>query len=515
MGRATTREPCGHARARAERPSWRHSTVTGPVGGSRGRALAGAAPAPLRVATLPFAWSPSLDPTLRAFVQSALVPAVNARLAAMLSVVPVDGPLFAHRTCDWYDESATPARCVQYAAATGCANDPTTDDVPITFTPSQLGADVEWHYSAASRRYDVPVTLPAGAGTPGADFGIFITLQATALCTSGHGVIAYATSCQRDGATDRPTWGRVNLCPNVLSAYYSDVGTASNVLTHEILHALGFTSDSWPLFRYGDAARTPRTPRNPRYPFVPDDAHTAYYACGGRTSAAYFSEANTVGYFAERGMGACAPPVGVYPPGNCVARFVTPAAAAAAQAFFNCSALPGPEIENQPTTPCELEGSHWEFRVGVAEAMNSFATGNRQAFSAMTVAVFEDAGWGFRGNYGGADVFRHDADFGFGQGCAFAAGACLAPTTPGSLTLVGTGTPPHYYGRTISDESVCTMDRSGYGGVRIAQAQAPIPVQYRWFPGQPTLGSAQYFSVPAVRRWLLAPSVACRVVSRA
>ena len=348
--------PCGHALAHVDRPEWRHSTVTGPPGAHpHGRRLAAAAPAPLRIAALPYAWSPSLDPTLRAFVQSVLVPATTARLAAMLSVVPVAGPLFAHRDCEWYDESVTPARCVQFAASTGCANTPSSDDVAVVFTPGQLGADVVWSYNRATGRYDIPSTLPAGAGTPNADFGIFITLQTTTLCTSGSGVVAYAISCQRDGATDRPTWGRANVCPNVISAYVNDVATATNVLTHEIFHALGFTSDSWPLFRYGDAAATPRTPRNPLYPFVPDDAHTTYYACRGQTTAGYFAAPNTVAYVSERGMGACVPPEGVFPASNCVARFVTPAAAAAAQAFFNCSGIAGPELENQLTTACELQ----------------------------------------------------------------------------------------------------------------------------------------------------------------
>ena len=75
----------------------------------------------------------------------------------------------------------------------------------------------------------------------------------------------------------------------------------------------------------------------------PADAYLATYNCGGYSYGTYVPGSNTIAYFSERGMSSCSTPNGLNPPDNCVARFVTPTAVAAAQSFFNCSSVPGKE----------------------------------------------------------------------------------------------------------------------------------------------------------------------------
>lgn len=218
--------------------------------------------------------------------------------------------------------------------------------------------------------------------------------------------------------------------PEMMTRYASDLTSGVNVIMHEMMHALGFSSDSFPLFRYQDALRTPRcvekkygtgvtledrnrrvrlklhglslsvrfytsacsTPRNPFFPWVPADPYRFTYTCAGSSYYDYLPAGNTVSYFAERGMVDCS--AGPFPAANCVARLVTPAVKAASQAFFNCTDLPGAEIENDQGDDCSLLGSHWEYRVFAGEMMSPYDVAQRQGFSAVTLALFEDSGWG-------------------------------------------------------------------------------------------------------------------------
>jgi leishmanolysin-like peptidase len=54
-------------------------------------------------------------------------------------------------------------------------------------------------------------------GIPNADTYVFVYAENVSSCaTSGSSVVAYASSCQRD-QYDRPTFGVINLCPQVLA----------------------------------------------------------------------------------------------------------------------------------------------------------------------------------------------------------------------------------------------------------------------------------------------------------
>jgi hypothetical protein len=66
------------------------------------------------------------------------------------------------------------------------------------------------------------------------------------------------------------------------------------VLLHELLHASGFTSEDWPLFRYKDDARTPRTPRDSSDSTQVAAAYRVSFSCQGSNYYWPVAAANTV-----------------------------------------------------------------------------------------------------------------------------------------------------------------------------------------------------------------------------
>ena len=141
---------------------------------------------------------------------------------------------------------------------------------------------------------------------------------------------------------------------------------------HELLHALGFSTDSWALFRHQDG--TPRTPR--AADGLP--ALTPTLCTDGVTRTVMAPSASTLLVRQERGV--------------IVNRMVTPKVVAVARDLLGCSTLEGPELENQPTTSGSCFGSHWEQRLFPQEMMASTASHN-SFISALTLAALEDSGW--------------------------------------------------------------------------------------------------------------------------
>jgi leishmanolysin-like peptidase len=448
-----------------------------------------------------------MTPTLSAFLTTSLVPAAVSRWSGLLSTIPVQGSLYASRFCDSNWPTGSPWPCASFADTTDCGNN--AHDELIFFNSTFLGADV--NYTAPPGL--TPVTQPAGAGLPDADYGLFVTAKQTPRCGSGGtGVLAYALTCQRD-QYDRPTWGRVNFCPRNLDVTADRWAAQLGVAVHELAHALGFSSQSWYLFRDTDAARTPRTARDSRFPDTPAAAHKITYSCNTFSYTAYMPNANTVDYFAERGM-SCSLPNNMPPykaTSDCVHRITTPAAVAAARDFFDCPTLPGPELENQLTTQCDLQGSHWEQRVLSTELMSSY-TQHVMRVSPITLAVFEDSGW-YVANYSGADAWRTGADWGYRQGCAFARDSkCLDGAGN------GLGTPPHFYSvnhaaGSTGGNSLCTTDREAVAYTSVATYSNALPAQFQYFSGQPTVGGADpntFDYCPAVQAY---SNRICRLVN--
>ena len=101
-----------------------------------------------------------------------------------------------------------------------------------------------------------------GAGVTGYDFVLYITAEQT-MCPQGEGsaqTVAFATSCQNEVEQDRPVAGTINFCPEGVRNRDPDFAFA--VSKHEILHALGFSSFLFALWR-DPASNMPRTTRLP------------------------------------------------------------------------------------------------------------------------------------------------------------------------------------------------------------------------------------------------------------
>ena len=365
-----------------------------PTDGARARRDAVADAAPIRIKAIYVASNGGADigteAGMTAAYKEAVVAAVTASLARfsqLLKVTPVSGNLYAYRDCDssW---SAT-GGCAAVDSATTCAGG--SDDVALPLS-AYFGAQTYYPTSPSTA-----ATLPAtGAGVSNADTVIFITAKQTSSCgTGGSGTSAYATHCQR-ASNDRPTWGRVNFCPGMLSTSNTAAGVAELLSTtlHELAHVLVFSSSLFPYWRDDTgAARTARKASG---------SPAASFTISGR---GYIASSSTISYANERGMdcswGAATSwasaniPFGLdstKDPGSCVARISTPRVKAASRAFFSCDTLEGAELENQDTSEGFVQGSHWEARTLGGEFMAAYSSTGAK-ISPITLAVFEDSGW--------------------------------------------------------------------------------------------------------------------------
>lgn len=102
-----------------------------------------------------------------------------------------------------------------------------------------------------------------GPGVTGYDFVLYITADQSG-CPAAVGeaqTVAFATSCQNEVAQDRPVAGTINFCPD--GVRNRDPNFAFAISKHEILHALGFASFLFALWR-DPATNQPRTRRDAR-----------------------------------------------------------------------------------------------------------------------------------------------------------------------------------------------------------------------------------------------------------
>ncbi|EQC37936.1 hypothetical protein SDRG_04953 [Saprolegnia diclina VS20] len=321
------------------------------------------------------------------FLTQFLVPAAVAFWSQALHVVPVANGLAATRTCT----SVSSAGCVSVQANQLCV------DMPIPeahFAPTPL-CDASSGVCSVLGEKNTPLL--------NTDMLLYVRAATTTNCASN--VLAYATSCQRD-QLDRPIFGMINFCPNFINPAQRAGPIFNQQLTtamHEMAHALGFSAASYPLMRLPDGTpRTPRTTGGRTGPTVPMPG-----VCNGATTtttSTAFPSSSTIIYRTLRGRS--------------VATMVTPAVARFAQQFFNCSSVPGADLENND--PACL-GSHWEERLFPLESMSPVLNYNGNAFTALTLAFFEDSGW-YQPNYAMATPLYT----GMNQGCSYTTAPCLA-----------------------------------------------------------------------------------------
>eukprot|EP00908_Phaeocystis_cordata_P005699 Transcript_16208.p1 GENE.Transcript_16208~~Transcript_16208.p1 ORF type:complete len:383 (+),score=105.13 Transcript_16208:59-1207(+) len=302
-----------------------------------------------------------------ALLSQQLVPTAVAWVQAALRVVRSTGPLRAGRACGgtWGEGGV-------------CGVDGGTSYCGVASDEYRV-AHPEWALDALTVCTESSTagctTSEAGAGYAETDFVLYVTSGQSSLCAGS--TLAYASTCVRD-QFDRPIFGHANFCPSALDASEGSFPEQLSTAVHEILHALGFASASWALFR--DENGAPRTARdaNGDVPF------TASYACpDGAVGNFRVPSTTTLQVGSERGV--------------TVTKMVTPRVAAVARDAFGCDTLDGAEIENQPTSAGSCWGNHWEQRLFMYDLMAS-TSAHHAVYSALTLAALEDSGW-YRANY--------------------------------------------------------------------------------------------------------------------
>ncbi|KAG9407378.1 hypothetical protein AC1031_002111 [Aphanomyces cochlioides] len=364
-----------------------------------------------------------------------------------LSVVPIDGPWFAQRKCIQVWQT-TPPVCNAVESNPVCFEAPIPEN---HFAPLQVCATCP-----RTGCYGGDCATTGGSGVPNTDYVLYVRAVESTNCAGN--VLAYATSCQQD-QFDRPTMGMVNFCPSRLNPdprmYTAQLTTA----THEITHALGFTSKMFPFMRFPDG--TPRTPRDAsgQPPILRP------YTCpnGLSVAAVQLPSNNTVQFFTERD--------------HSVAKLVTPAVLAFVRNYFNCSTLNGAEIEDQDGA---CLGSHWEERIFEPELMSPLQS-YRNPLSGLTLSYFQDSGW-----YKVDTSQAQPMQWGANRGCSFATNSCIQTASDGQLQPLASD---HF----CVDSSVdgCSLDLTSRASCTIRQYSRALPSYDQYF-GQANIGGAMF-----------------------
>ena len=182
--------------------------------------------------------------------------------------------------------------------------------------------------------------------------------------------LGYAAPCRYD-QYDRPILGYINMCPFILSTELDEA--IESTISHEIAHALGFTSSTWANMRESDGI-TPRTPRNEN-----GDVDESMMTCSNGESTLMKVPSNETTLWS-----------GVLRNVPNSHALKTPAVLAAARKQAGCPTLMGAQLDN---TPAHCMGSHLEERVYQGDLMTSIVDAKENRVSLVTLAVFEDMGW--------------------------------------------------------------------------------------------------------------------------
>jgi len=231
----------------------------------------------------------------------------------------------------------------------------------------------------------------------------------------------YAGACVRD-QYNRPIAGTVTFCPNGLDKLSTDWSSSVATIVHELMHALGFTKDSFD--KFVDSKGNVRPQSKVRQSFL-ERGHTVY-------------------------------------------KIVSPNVLSEVRKHFSCQSLNGAELEDDLGAGTAL--SHWEKRIFGREIMVGVTNGYAEVVSRVTLAFFEDSGW-YVPDYSKAG----ELDYGKGEDCAFATGYCLKQTT---------GDPINNYEDSFCAENGkvgCTQDLGAVASCSILQYSSSLPSYDRYF----------------------------------
>ncbi|KAL4454178.1 hypothetical protein ABPG74_012135 [Tetrahymena malaccensis] len=258
-------------------------------------------------------------------------------------------------------------------------------------------------YGSSLRCIDIAVpSNDQKTGVENSDLNLYIIYF-----NSGSSALANAASCFINPAYQRPTFGRVSF--NI--GYLTNTNPNSfkfqldlQVLLHEIIHVLGFSSDS---MQY----------------WIDPDTQKPYKLSG-------ISKINT--YQTVRGFKTLI----------LTSKNVTDIA----RKHYNCSQLIGMQIENQGGSGSA--GSHWERTVIMNEIMTAQQVSIGATLSQFTIALLKDTGFW-------ADVNVNIAGqilWGKNQGCDFYNQACQSSNKANYLEFVSS-----------SQVEGCSLTNDGYG----------------------------------------------------
>ncbi|KAF8561840.1 hypothetical protein P879_07954 [Paragonimus westermani] len=305
---------------------------------------------------------------------------------------------------------------------------------------------------------------PQGRGLLDTDFVLYISSLPTNRCETSK-VLGYAAHCQTASHTDRPIAGYINFCPNVLKHESSDRVRSLFIAKHELLHALGFSSSLFAMYR--DENNQPLTPRDP---------NTQLPSLGWSqiSSNSVYQWSNRVVRTVQRRW------LSAYGNHTKLAHIVvTPTVLRVARAFFDCPTLDGVELEDQDEAGVFL--THWEKRLLENELMTATYT-NSYRISPITLAMMEDTGW-YRANY----AMSHDFSWGRGLGCSFAMSSCLeymleqkrlhSSIDPFCQQIQ----PPPDEADRIGVQVSCTPDGVSYGFCNLVTHSKPLPPEFVYF----------------------------------
>ncbi|CAH8853715.1 unnamed protein product [Trichobilharzia szidati] len=304
-----------------------------------------------------------------------------------------------------------------------------------------------------------------GEGVYGVNFILYISSLRTHRCSTAK-VLGYAAHCQLEANTDRPIAGYINFCPDTLSHEYNDKMRSLFVATHEILHALGFSTSLFAFYR--DKHNRPLTPRDPTtlkpalgwYPGKNGQVYQWSDKVVQRVNRTWLSALGTFQKLAHI--------------------VVLPTVVRVARIFFDCPTLDGVELEDEDEAGVYL--THWEKRLLENDLMTATFT-NSYRISPITLAMMEDTGW-YVANYALSQSFS----WGKGKGCVFATGSCLEymleqklrgqPITPFCQHLqLSSSLKNKNGGLQVS----CTPDGESYGFCNLIDYPEPLPSEYVYF----------------------------------
>ena len=200
------------------------------------------------------------------------------------------------------------------------------------------------------------------------DFILFLKMEKL-----GNTQLAYAVTCGRRSADNRPVVGVVNVNLDFLNGDYSEIEEYKTTLTHEILHALVFSSTSFDRF--------PRGKEN-----------------------VYKMVSNTL------------------PDGTQVqtAKIILPSVVAFAKKYYGCESIDGIMLENEGGQGSA--GGHWEQKY-LGNEMMTAVSAIVGPLSGFTLALINDSGW-YSVDMQQAEVLS----FARGSGCALFENVNSCPT---------------------------------------------------------------------------------------